>query len=113
MDERPYLGIYPEGEAAFVAVLEALLQRHHLLEQSGVDRQRCDCREQPAVVCREAQVLLKRQLKSHPCDLVTQVVVFFKCFAFGRTRADLLSFPWRISKRVAPFTMKLGEEQSS
>lgn len=50
MHERLYLGIYSEGEAAFVAVLEALLQRHHLLEQSGVDRQGRDCREQPAVV---------------------------------------------------------------
>lgn len=56
MDERPYLGIYPKGEAAFVAVLEALLQRHHLLEQSGVHRQRRDCREQPAVVCGGAEL---------------------------------------------------------
>lgn len=29
------------------------------------------------------------------------------------TAAYLLSFPWRMSKRVAPFTMNWGEEQSS
>lgn len=43
-------GIYSEGEAAVVAILKALLQRHHSLEQRGVQRQRRNRREQPAVI---------------------------------------------------------------
>lgn len=43
-------GIYSEGEAAVVAILKALLQRHHSLEQGGVHSKRGDRREQPAVV---------------------------------------------------------------
>lgn len=43
-------GIYSEGEAAVVAILKALLQRHHSLEQRGVHRQRGNRREQPAVI---------------------------------------------------------------
>lgn len=65
MDERLYFGIYSEGEAAFVAVLKALLQRHHLLEQRGVHRQRCYCREQPAVICGESEVRISQEL--HLC----------------------------------------------
>lgn len=66
VDERLCLGVYSEGEAAFVAVLEALLQRHHLLEQSWVHRQRRDGREQPAVIYGEAELRFMCQLKSHP-----------------------------------------------
>lgn len=55
------MGIYSEGEAAFVAVLEALLQRHHLLEQRRVHRQRSDCREQPAVVCGESEPRISQE----------------------------------------------------
>lgn len=62
MDGRLYLGIYSEGEAAFVAVLKALLQRHHLLEQRRVHRQRCDCREQPAVIYGESEVRISQEL---------------------------------------------------
>lgn len=50
------MGIYSEGEAALVAVLKALLQRHHLLEQMRVHRQRRDSREQPAVACGESEL---------------------------------------------------------
>lgn len=63
------LGDYPEGEAASVAVLKALLQRHHLLEQRRVHRQRRDGREQPAVICGESQQGIGRE-STHIAGLI-------------------------------------------
>lgn len=37
--------MYPEGEAAVVAILEALIQRHDLLEQGAMHGERCDSRK--------------------------------------------------------------------
>lgn len=45
--------MYPEGKAAVVTILEALIQRHDLLEQRWMHRQRRYSREYPAVTCRE------------------------------------------------------------
>lgn len=99
-DGRLYLGIYSEGEAAFVAVLKALLQRHHLLEQRGVHRQRCDCREQPAVIYGESELGISRELHWR-CEHHQRSVTIGAKVNPAETRAQVLfmchlkSHPWR------------------
>lgn len=42
---RQRSGIYPEGEAAVVSILEALSERHDLLEQGAMHGERRDSRK--------------------------------------------------------------------
>lgn len=63
------INTYSEGEAAIVVLLEALSERHNLLEQVGVYSHRCYSGEHPAVTCRG-------QAKTSEADIKKKIFIF-------------------------------------